>query len=256
MNNKFCPKCGMSIQENAKFCPHCMTSFEEKQHIDKPKSTQMKRKRTLKAILCCALAVIILICGSIGIVNHKKHSPICTYSTFLEAIPKTSERLGLDDLWDVGEFKDVMGYNNKKTIRYTTKVNIDTVNFSLFFYNKGEEISAYISDVDSSNEEDCTKILISIVQAVCNNYFSDIGDFFTDRKTYPFRSSEKKYDTDFTDKLGLSENYENDIKSGATFKSEYITAQADKNIYIEYAKTTRVYNDKTLYDLSTTIYKA
>ncbi len=257
MNDKnICPNCGAQLQEGARFCPHCMTSFEEKQHIGKPKAPITKRKKTMRAIICCLLAVAVIIGSSIGIVQYKKHSPICTFSTFTQAIPLTSERMGIDDLWDVNDFKDLMNYENGDTVRYGTKTHIDGINLSLFFYNKGERISAYITDVKSDDIDNCKKMLMCIVQAVCNNYFSDLKDIFNDRTVYPFIESNSKFDTDFTDYLRLTDKYNKDIKNGAKFKSEYIDVYCKAiKINIQYAQTTRQYSNETLYDLSITIDK-
>lgn len=255
-NRSICPRCGAQLQEGARFCPHCMTSFEEKQHISKPKAPISKRKKVMKALICCMLAVAVIIGGSIGIFQYKKHSPICTFSTFTQAILLTSERMGIDDLWDVNDFKDLMNYENGDTVRYGTKTHIDGINLSLFFYNKGEIISAYITDVKSDDIDNCKKMLMCIVQAVCNNYFSDLQDIFNDRTVYPFIESNSKFDTDFTDYLRLTDKYNKDIKNGAKFKSEYIDVYCEAiKINIQYAQTERQYSNEALYDLAVTIEK-
>lgn len=255
-NKSICPRCGAQLQEGARFCPHCMTSFEEKQHISKPKAPISKRKKVMKALICCMLAVAVIIGGSIGIFQYKKHSPICTFSTFTQAILLTSERMGIDDLWDVNDFKDLMNYENGDTVRYGTKTHIDGINLSLFFYNKGEIISAYITDVKSDDIDNCKKMLMCIVQAVCNNYFSDLQDIFNDRTVYPFIESNSKFDTDFTDYLRLTDKYNKDIKNGAKFKSEYIDVYCEAiKINIQYAQTERQYSNEALYDLAVTIEK-
>ncbi len=255
-DRSICPRCGAQLQEGARFCPHCMTSFEEKQHISKPKAPISKRKNVMKALICCVLAVAVIIGGSIGIFQYKKHSPICTFSTFTQAILLTSERMGIDDLWDTDGFKNLMLYENDNTVRYGTKTHINGINLSLFFYNKGERISAYITDVKSDDIDNCKKMLMCIVQAVCNDYFSDLQDIFNDRTVYPFIESNSKFDTDFTDFLQLTDKYNEDISNGAKFKSEYIDAYYKaKKIYIQYAQTARQYSNEILYDLSVTIEK-
>lgn len=251
-----CPNCGAQLQEGAVFCPHCMTSFEEKQHIGKPKVPITKRKKVTKAIICCVIAVAVITAGSFGIVIQKKNSPICTFSTFTNAIVLTSERMGIDDLWDADGFKDLMLYKSKNVVRYGTKTHIDGINLSLFFYDKGKTISAYITDVKDSDKDNCKKMLMCIVQAVCNDYFSDIKDIFDNRTVYPFIEANAKFDTDFTDYLQLTNKYNKDIENGAKFKSEYIDAVfEDKKINVQYGETTRQYSNEVLYDLSVTIDK-
>lgn len=95
-----------------------------------------------------------------------------------------------------------------------------------------------------------------IVQAVCNNYFSDLQDIFNDRTVYPFIESNSKFDTDFTDYLRLTDKYNKDIKNGAKFKSEYIDVYCEAiKINIQYAQTERQYSNEALYDLAVTIEK-
>ena len=259
MNNmRYCPNCGAPIQDGARFCLHCMTSLEPKQKIQKQKTPLSKRRKTIIVIISVVLALAVAAGGITGVYFYQKHLPVCTYSNFTAAIVKTSDRMGADDLWSVSDFKDIMSYEDENTVRYSTNINLDDAFLSVFFYNKGERINAYICDVDESRVEDGKKLLICVAQAACNNYFSDIEEVMNDRNNYPFETltTSPPFDKYYTDLLERTDQYNTDIKNGAKFTTQYIGISAMDKYLINYLQTERQYSDKTLYDLSITIEKA
>lgn len=259
MNNiRYCPKCGAQIQDGAAFCLHCMTPIVQKQHIQKPKTPVSKNRKIITAVICTVLAVCVAVGGITGAYFYKKNSPICTFQKFSAAVVKTSETMGIDDLWNAGGFKDVMSYDDENCERYSTKLNVGDASISLFFYDGGVRIGSYICDVSEDDVENCKKMLMCVAQAVCNNYFSDIDEVFNDRVTYPFRTLQTSppFLKNYTDFLERTNQYNSDIKNGASFTSQYINISAFDKYDINYLQTQRKYADKTLYDLSLTVKKA
>ena len=106
-----CPKCNSPLQEDARFCPHCMTKFDQKQTIEKAKQ---KNNKTIKIVIILIL-IMAIVTGSVFIFkNHNKHERICSFPQFQVASQIVSERMGINDLWDVTEFKDICYFFSSK----------------------------------------------------------------------------------------------------------------------------------------------
>jgi len=254
MNNK-CPKCNAPLQENAQFCPHCMTVLAEKKSIEKPKRKIRSKKKVLLGAFAFILVTAIVISGVFITVNTRKHTPICSFEQFKAATPLVSERLEAEELWDSKGFIDVKSFKDENIIQYTTETQLDDAFLSVFFYNKGEEVYAYICDVAPEDFDNAEKLIKCIAISVCNNYFEDIDNVFDNEKVYPKETLEAPFRKGFTDLLRRTEQYNSDIETGARISTRYIE-MSDGDYLITYCITERVLNNETLYDLALEIEKA
>lgn len=252
MNN--CPKCNAPLPDMAEFCPHCMTQLIEKEYIAKPKIK--KSKRIPIACACVSVILVIaLIVSSCFYVYNKKHSPICTYDNFISAVSLASDRMEIDDLWDANNFLETHYFEEHKITQYNTDTYLGDANLSVFFYNEGEEVYAYFTDVSNDNFDEAESILKCITQAICNSYFKDIDEVFDNEIIYPKRTLSDPFDPFFTDLLSRTDKYNNDIKNGASISTKYIPMSPieSKEIVIFYYIVERNYQDETIYDLAVDI---
>ncbi len=251
---KNCPNCSAPLQENALFCPHCMTQLGEKQILEAPKVIKSKRKKVLSILLALIVVLSAFSCGT-GLYYHKKHAPICTYEQFREAVPVISEKMKIDNLWEMDNFIDTHYFEEQKITQYSTDINIKNALLSVFFYNKGEQVLAYISDVNPNDFSKAETLLKCITQSVCNYYFTDIDKVFDDEKLYPKKTIEVPFDSFYTDLISRTEQYNSDIKNGTSITTKCITMSDDTNITIAYFVTERNTNGSILYDLSLNIFR-
>lgn len=247
-----CPKCHAPLQENAAFCPHCMTQLLPRQNVDKPPRIRNRRKRLAIAITALILAVAVLTAGIVGVISHIRHSPICDFATFEVTVPFVSARMGINDLWDVGGFTDTHSNPEKKLVRYNTDVYLGDAELSLFFYNKGEEIEAYISDISAEHYDEAESLLKCVVQSVENYFMSDIDAVFDDEDANPKKELDKPFDSYFTDFVNRTKQYDADVENGATFTTKWIVMQCEKD-GIVFLVLERDYGDTVLYDMAVEI---
>lgn len=255
-NNKpnVCPKCGAVLQENASFCLHCMTPLIEKQDIQKPK-TPLSSKRKIIYIIISVVSILAIITASVfGISTAVKHSPICTFETFQEAVPLVSEKMGIDELWNTNSFTDIAESKTEDVVQYTADINLNDAYLSVFFYNGGEEVYAYICDVQQEDVDGAKEILKCIVQSACNYYYTDIDDVFDNEKLYPRRELDTPFEEYFTNLLNRTQDYNNAIKSGDEISTEYIS-MTDDDYQITFYVTERNGKNNTIYDLAITVQK-
>lgn len=251
--NNVCPKCGAMLQENASFCLHCMTPLIQKQDIKKPK-TPLSSKRKIIYIIVLALAIISA--SVFGISTAVKRSPICTFETFQEAVSVASEKMGIDEIWNAKGFIDIAEFKNEDVIQYTTDLNLNGAYLSVFFYNDGEEIYAYLCDVQEKDVDNAKEILKCVAQSACNYYYTDIDDVFDNEKLYPRKELESPFEDYFTDLLNRTEDYNNAIKSGDKISTEYISMTDDNDNYvITFYVTDRNSKSDSIYDLAVTVQK-
>ena len=252
MNN--CPKCGAPLQENARFCPHCMTQFGQKQTIEKPKVTANKKKKALYIII--AVLLVLSVSGSgFGIYYRKAHSPICSFQQFEAAVPVASEKMGINDLWEEKSFIDARYLKKQKALQYTTDVYLNGASLSVFFYNKGEQVIGYITDVKPDDYSKAESLLKCVVQSTCNYYFTDIDKVFDNENVYPKSQLKVPFDPDYTDLLSRTEQYNGDIKNGADISTKYILMEND-GITVAYFVTERNTSGVILYDLYVNIMRS
>ena len=254
MTNR-CPKCNAPLQENAQFCPHCMTVLAQKQVIENKKETIGGKKRI--ALICTALFLIASICASgIFAASYKaKHAPICSVEQFKEAAPLVSERRNADASWIPEGLIDIKEFQEEKIVQYTTDTYIGNAFFSLFFYNKGEEVYAYICDIAPKDIDSAENLLKCVAIATCNNYFKDIDDVFDNEKVYPKSNLDTPFRKGFTDLLLRTDKYNEDIENGAEISTRYIE-MTDGEYHIIYCITERKLTNGTLYDLSVEVERA
>lgn len=243
-----CPVCSAQLESGAVFCPCCMTQLYSKKQIPKPKRKITNRKKAIVICVTTLLVISIIAGGVFGVLYHKKHSPICTIEQFKEAAPIVSEKMEIDDLWDTEGFIDAHTFVNDNVIQYTTTLNMDDEILSLFFYNEGEEVYAYITDVDDRDFDNAQNILKCVTQSVSNYYFTDIDNVFNNERLYPKSTLDRPFDTQYTDWLMRTEKYNDDIESGGVITTRYIPMKSD-DITVIYAVVERKYNDKILYDM-------
>lgn len=244
-----CPKCNSPLQEDARFCPHCMTKFDQKQTIEKAKQ---KNNKTIKIVIILIL-IMAIVTGSVFIFkNHNKHEIICSFPQFQVASQIVSERMGINDLWDVTEFKEIYYFKTNDVIQYSTNIYLHDAFLSLFFYNKGEEVYSYICDVEPSDFSKAESLLKCITRCVCNNYFTDLDDIFDNEKVYPKQTLDEPFDSYFTDMLKRTDDYNLFIDNGGTIKTKYIPMTNDEIICIFYV-IERNNNGSILYDLAVDI---
>ena len=128
--------------------------------------------KTIKIVIILIL-IMAIVTGSVFIFkNHNKHERICSFPQFQAASQIVSERMGINDLWDVTEFKDICYFETNDVIQYSTNIYLHDAFLSLFFYNKGEEVYSYICDVEPSDLSKAESLLKCITRCVCNNYFT------------------------------------------------------------------------------------
>lgn len=252
--NNVCPKCGAVLQENASFCLHCMTPLIQKQDIQKPKVPLSSKRKLIYIIISTVLALAIITASVFGISTAVKHSPICTFETFCEAVPLVSEKMGIDEIWDANGLTDIAESKKEDVIQYTTDINLNSAYLSIFFYNNGEEVYAYICDVQQEDVDGAKDILKCIVQSACNYYYTDIDDVFDNEKLYPKKELDSPFVDYFTDLLSRTEDYNNAIKNGEKISTKYISMTDDDKIIIFYV-TERNGKNNTIYDLAITVQK-
>ncbi len=250
-----CPKCGAPLQENAQFCPHCMTVLAEKKEVKKPEKPISNKRRAVIIITAVLLALAVAAGGIFTAIYKKKHSPVCPPEQFKAAVVKTSERADADGLWNADGFIDTHDYTEKNIVRYSTKTYLENAVISVFFYNGGEEVYAYFSDVEANNFESAELLFECVTQSVCNNYFTDLHEVFTNEAQYPKSDFPRPFYSEFTDLLGKTQQYNADLAAGAKLSTRYITA-TDGEFQINYFITERIKGDETLYDLALEIEKA
>ncbi|MCR5208071.1 MAG: zinc ribbon domain-containing protein [Eubacterium sp.] len=253
MTNK-CPKCNAPLQENAQFCPHCMTVLTEKQTVEKKRKRIGGKKRIALIFAALVLVISVAASGVFTVIYKEKHSPLCSVEQLKAAAPLVSNKLGADGLWDPVGFIDIKEFGEEKIIQYTTDTRIGDALLSVFFYNRGEEVYAYFSDVTPENFNDAKKIIKCITISACNNYFKDIDDVFDDERLYPKKELEIPFRKGFTDLLLRTDKYNEDIANGAKISTKYIEI-TDGEFLITYCVTERADNGATLYDLAVEIEK-
>lgn len=252
--NNVCPKCGAMLQENASFCLHCMTPLIQKQDIQKPKTPLSSKRKIIYIIVSIVSALAIISASVIGISNAVKHSPICTFETFQEAVSVASEKMDIDEIWNAKGLIDIAEFESEDVIQYTTDVNLNGAYLSVFFYNEGEEIYAYLCDVQEEDVGSAKEILKCVAQSACNYYFIDIDEVFDNEKLYPRKELDSPFEDYFTDFLSRTEDYNNAIKNGDEISTEYIPMTDDNNVITFYV-TERNSKSQTIYDLAVTVQK-
>lgn len=254
MNTAKCPKCGAELQEGARFCPHCMAQLDEKQNIEKPKA-KLTKSRKAKIIITVLLAVVLIISGVTGaFLYNKKHSSLCTFEQFQAQTLLVSDKMGVNSLWDVDGFIDTHELKDENIIMYSTPLYLDGAEINLFFFNDGEEVYSYISDVKESDFESAQELCKCVAQSVCNYYFTDIDDVFENESIYPKKQIDEPFLTDFTDVLSRTKQYNADIASGAEITTKYIQMASDEFL-INYYITQRSDSAQTLYDFTVQVGK-
>ena len=252
MNNK-CPKCGAPVQEGARFCPHCMMQFYEKEEQTPTKKAFSSKKKLAVVIIACVAALAVGASGIFAFVYNKKHSPICTFETFSEAICVASTKNGIDDLWQPDSFIDTHTSESKNTVTYSAPVNLSASVTNVIFYNEGEEVYAYVCDLTEEDFESGKSIIKCITQSVCNNYFSDLDEVFDNETLYPKTVLDKPFDSFYTDLLQRTERYDADIKNGTQIQTKYIDITYEDLLIVYYI--VERYGDENLYDLAVEIAK-
>lgn len=252
--NNVCPKCGAMLQENASFCLHCMTPLIQKQDIQKPKAPLSSKRKIIYIIVSIVLALAIISASVFGISTAVEHSPICTFETFQEAVPIASKKMGIDEIWNAKGLIDIAEFESDDVIQYTTDVNLNGAYLSVFFYNEGEEIYAYLCDVQEEDVGSAKEILKCVAQSACNYYFIDIDEVFDNEKLYPRKELDSPFEDYFTDFLSRTEDYNNAIKNGDEISTEYIPMTDDNNVITFYV-TERNSKSDTIYDLAVTVQK-
>ncbi len=252
--NNVCPKCGTVLQENASFCLYCMTPLIQKQDIQKPKAPLSSKRKIIYIIVSIVLALAIISASVFGISTAVEHSPICTFETFQEAVPIASKKMGIDEIWNAKGLIDIAEFESEDVIQYTTDVNLNGAYLSVFFYNEGEEIYAYLCDVQEEDVGSAKEILKCVAQSACNYYFIDIDEVFDNEKLYPRKELDSPFEDYFTDFLSRTEDYNNAIKNGDEISTEYIPMTDDNNVITFYV-TERNSKSQTIYDLAVTVQK-
>lgn len=245
---KNCPNCDAPLHDEAEFCPHCMTQLSKKEKIESSKKPNNKKKKIIIAAMSLTLIIAIVI-GVMFYVNSKKHEPICSYAQFLVGATAVSDRMNIDDLWEIPSFTDTHSFKKQKIIQYNGKTNVGNATLSLFFYNKGEEVYAYFSDVKPEEYSQAENILKCVTQTTCNYYFDDIDQVFDDETIYPKKTLEKPFDSFFTDLLNRTDDYNSFISNGGTITTKYIPME-NNGIIIVFYVVERAENNETIYDLA------
>lgn len=249
---RICPNCNAPLQEGAQFCPHCMfslvdpTLIQKEPHPDEPK----KRKKRWILPLVLSLVIAILIGTLCTVLYTKKHAVLCSYDQFVLAATRVSSVLELGDLWSPEEFSDVRHSRKDKTIQYVAPVALEDATLSVFFYNKGEEIHAYLSDLHSEDFDDGETLIKAIVQSVGNSFFTDIDNVFANEKVYPKKPMSEPFPTYYTDLLGRTETYEQDIKNGVMISTKTLSMFTDADTLITYYVIERLSDTGLVYDLA------
>lgn len=245
---KNCPNCNAPLHDEAGFCPHCMTQLIEKEKIESNKKPKNKKKKIIIATISLTLVIVVII-GVLFSVNSKKHEPICSYAQFLVGATAVSHRMNIDDLWEIPSFTDTHGFEKQNIIQYNGKTNVDGAVLSLFFYNEGEEIYAYFSDVKPKEYTNAENILKCVTQTTCNYYFDDIDQVFDDESIYPKKTLDMPFDSFFTDLLNRTDEYNKFIANNGTITTKYIP-MANNDIIIVYYVVERTEGNETIYDLA------
>ena len=254
-----CPKCGAVLQENAGFCLYCMTQLTPKAKIDKPPKATSNKRKAAKIAICISLALIIMTASITGGVIFKRQSPICTFARFETAAAVVSEQMGIEQLWDLNGFTDTNYFQDEDVMQYVTDVELGNAYLSVFFYNEGEEIYAYICDVEERYLSGAQDILKCIVQSTANYYYTDIDEIFENEQRYPRSELDTSFAVYFTDLLGRTEQYNESLQNGGDISTKYIVITDDelKLKYIYYLTTRNEGTDTqtTLYDLAVSVQK-
>lgn len=250
-----CPNCHAPLQDEAHFCPHCMARLDQKQQIEKPIKPTSNHRSILKKILIIVIVFVLVVGTILTYVVINSHKPICSYAQFSEAAPLVSHTMEIDSLWNPSGFKDIRILSEQNCIQYSTDVYLNDAILSLFFYNKGEKVHAYLSDVKQEDLQDAEQILKCIVQSVCNYYFTDIDEVFDNETVYPKVPLETPFIPFFTDALNRTDSYNQSIDNGGQITSNYIV-MSNQNKDIIFCVTKRAENNSTLYDLSIQIERA
>lgn len=223
-----------------------MTLLTEKEEIEKPKIKQ--KRNTLKIVISIILVVAIATgCTIFGI--NQKHKPICKYNDFVIATQLVSSKMNIDELWDTNSFINTHYFENQDIIQYNAKTNLGNSNLSVFFFNDGEEIYSYFTDVTQENFNSAESILKCITQSACNYYFSDIDQVFDNEAVYPKALLKEPFDSFFTDLLKRTDIYNSDIKNGTQITTKYIPMTNNDLIVVFYI-VERSNGDNTIYDLA------
>lgn len=120
--------------------------------------------------------------------------------------------MGIDEIWNAKGLIDIAEFESEDVIQYTTDVNLNGAYLSVFFYNEGEEIYAYLCDVQEEDVGSAKEILKCVAQSACNYYFIDIDEVFDNEKLYPRKELDSPFEDYFTDFLSRTEDYNNAIK--------------------------------------------
>ena len=231
-----------------------MTPLIQKQDIQKPKAPLSSKRKIIYIIVSIVLALAIISASVFGISTAVEHSPICTFETFQEAVPIASKKMGIDEIWNAKGLIDIAEFESEDVIQYTTDVNLNGAYLSVFFYNEGEEIYAYLCDVQEEDVGSAKEILKCVAQSACNYYFIDIDEVFDNEKLYPRKELDSPFEDYFTDFLSRTEDYNNAIKNGDEISTEYIPMTDDNNVITFYV-TERNSKSQTIYDLAVTVQK-
>lgn len=247
-----CPKCGAALQENAQFCPYCMTSFAVRQEI--PKGKEIKPKRTRRIIAASVAAAVLLIIAGIAVYIHIQLLPVCLPSEFRERVPIASEKLGVDELWDISTFESVRSNEKEGNTEYSINLNLGDSFLSLFFYNDAKEVSAVVWDVEEQDVEKAQRLIACITDTYCNNFFTDIDKAFLDNSQYPHEALETPFERYFTEGVGRTDIYNRFIENGGTISTDCFDMNSRKYL-LSFYKTRRSDSEKTLYDIAVYIEK-
>ena len=231
-----------------------MTPLIQKQDIQKPKAPLSSKRKIIYIIVSIVLALAIISASVFGISTAVEHSPICTFETFQEAVPIASKKMGIDEIWNAKGLIDIAEFESEDVTQYTTDVNLNGAYLSVFFYNEGEEIYAYLCDVQEEDVGSAKEILKCVAQSACNYYFIDIDEVFDNEKLYPRKELDSPFEDYFTDFLSRTEDYNNAIKNGDEISTEYIPMTDDNNVITFYV-TERNSKSQTIYDLAVTVQK-
>lgn len=239
---KKCPYCNAELSDEAEFCLYCMRELTEKEKITTQKPKSKKKTQMIISVIAVLLAVSIVA----GVVIFKQPK-LCAFDKFVEASVVASEKLECEELWSPENLKDTLIHNG--WTQYSTDINIDGASLSVSFYEDKEEAVAIIENLTADKLDEATELAVCISDSIIGSYLSDIEEFLTDNKTYPLLDTDYAYRNYYTEMFKAEDTLAKEQKEGVKISTKYKDATVD-GMYITYEIRTRVFKDKTLYDMT------